>query len=360
MFRTISQAWALHPRIGLALRTAVAAGLAWFVAHLIPGPSTQYAYYAPLGAVVSGTFTLIGTIRDAIRSVAAIVAGAAIAVAADMWFGPSVITVAAVVAVGSLVGGWHRLRAAGTLTPTSALFVLIIGTKDPLIFIGSYAGLVLLGALIGVGITFLLPEVSLAPAQQATQRLRTALADQLDRIAGGLESDQLPDASEWEARRTSFEPLLWQVRDSIHVMGQTRRGNPRAARWRRSAEQQRMQARTLDRIVDLVDDLTAVVSKEERADSDVVGLGPDLRPGVARTLRQLAQLLHTADAAQPDVAAVAAANEALEALVSDIHRYHRETTTPGDDLFVVGSVVTSIRHVLEATSPAAPQPPPQS
>ena len=67
------------------------------------------------------------------------------------------------------------LRDVGTLIPTAALFVLVVGTNNPLVFITSYAGLVMLGAAIGVAVTFLLPAMFLAPAQQAAAERRESL-----------------------------------------------------------------------------------------------------------------------------------------------------------------------------------------
>ena len=67
--------------MGLAVKAALAAALAWHVAGLLPlAPAEQYPYYAPLGAVIATSTTLSGSVRGSVQSVAAIALGAAVVV----------------------------------------------------------------------------------------------------------------------------------------------------------------------------------------------------------------------------------------------------------------------------------------
>lgn len=347
--------WARFPRAGLALRTAVAAGVAWFVAHLIPGPVAEFTYYAPLGAVVATSFTIARSARDSVRAVSAIIIGGAVATAADVWLTTSPIAVAAVVFVGSLLGGWRALGEHGVLAPTAALFVLVIGSNEqPIVFIASYAGLVLLGAAVGVVVTLCFPQMPLAPAQLASAKLRAMLADQMTSLADGLEKADLPAAEEWHRRRLALEPTLWRMRDEVHQMADAWHANVRARRHRPAIELQQRQAQALDRIVEMVDDLASLVTEEEQAENSVAGLGPELRPAVAQSLRELATLLETVDGQDTDWAAADRTEAALTSLADTIRA--RQSATPDDGLFVAGAIVTSMRRILRTIAPVEQKP----
>ena len=53
--------WVTHSRVLLAAKTALAVGIAWLIAPLVPGVADDYPYYAPLGALVSMTPTMMGS-----------------------------------------------------------------------------------------------------------------------------------------------------------------------------------------------------------------------------------------------------------------------------------------------------------
>ncbi len=158
--RPLPRAWARHPRLGLAGKAAVAAALAWAVARAVPGPAGQYPYYAPLGALLATTTTLAGSARESAQTVAAIVAGAGIALAVDAVAPAELVGIAVVVAAGVLLAGWERLGSARSWVPTAALFVLIIGGRDPVGYVLGYAGLTALGAVVGLAVTAAFPPAA--------------------------------------------------------------------------------------------------------------------------------------------------------------------------------------------------------
>ncbi|GHE13433.1 FUSC family protein [Klenkia taihuensis] len=340
---SVARTWARHPRWGMALKAAVAASLAWAVAQLVPGSAGDYPYYAPLGAVVATSTTLAGSAREGLQTVAAIAAGAAVALGVDALSYPNVLTIALVVAAGMAVGGWRVLGAAGSWAPTAALFVLVIGNADPLGYVAGYAGLTLLGALIGLLVTAAFPPLPLAPAQAELERLRRTLAGQLDDLVDGLRQDAPPDEAGWRARMRAIDPVLGDMREAVGQAESARRGNRRARRYAPAVDRQYREARALESVAFLVQDTAELLREHETAAAGWadVALGPRLRPPTTTAIAAVADLLRTRD--DPDAARTAA--DAVEDLAGSVRAEQGRT---GHDLFVAGSLVTTLRRSLTA------------
>ena len=351
--------WARHPRLGLAVKAALAASLAWAVVQLVPGAAGEYPYYAPLGAVIATSTTLAGSAREALQTVGAISLGAVVALAVDALAYPNVATVALVIALGVLLAGWRALGTAGSWVATAALFTLIIGDADPVGYVSGYAGLTLLGAAIGLAVTAAFPPLPLAPAQTQLALLRDLLAEQLDDLAAGLTQDELPDGAQWRGRMRAVDPVLTRMREAVRLSDEARRGNRRARRHADTAQQQYEHARALESLAFLVADLTELVREHETAELpwDEIAMGPRLRPDTARALTAVADVLRSVadDAIGDDVvgdpAVVARARVAVEALADRVRAQRVES---GQDLFVAGSVVTTLRRCLTAVVAPGP------
>src|SRR5690606_29756051 len=65
----------VHPRLLLSVKTAVAVGIAWVVAPLVPGVADDYPYYAPLGALISMSPTLMSSVRRGAETLAGLAIG---------------------------------------------------------------------------------------------------------------------------------------------------------------------------------------------------------------------------------------------------------------------------------------------
>jgi uncharacterized membrane protein YgaE (UPF0421/DUF939 family) len=343
--------WARHPRLGMAVKAALAASLAWALVQVVPGPAADYPYYAPLGALIATSTTLTGSVREAAQVVTAISLGAAVALAADALAGPNLVTIALVVAAAVLLGSWSRLGSARSWVPTSGLFVLIIGNTNPTGYVIGFAGLTLLGALVGLAVTAAFPPLPLAPAQAELQVLRDTLADQLDDLADGLGQESPPTAEEWQSRIRTMDPVLARMRAAVDQTREAQRGNRRAHRYAQDARRQVRQARTLERLTLLVEQLTDVLVDTERAEFEQVALGPALRPGAARTLGTLAAALRSVHAETADPGMLRDAEDALERFRDGVRRTRASTQ---DDLFVAGSVIDAVRRGLMSLGPPDP------
>lgn len=349
-WRSLPRIWARHPRIGLAVRAAVAATAAWWLAHLVPGPFDDYPYYAPLGAVIATTAaTLASSVRESLQTVAAIVLGAVVALVGDALPGPRLLALALVVAVGVLLAGWPRLGTASSWLPTAGLFVLIIGDQNPAGYILGFAGLTFAGAVVGILVNAAFPPLPLAPAEQSLGALRDTLAGQLDDVVDGLRQEHPPTQDEWRGRIRTIDPLLAQMRAAVQHTDDARRGNRRAGLYRGAADRLYRQARALERLTLLVEDLTLVIAETEIAENERVALGPHLRPAAARTLAALADVLRSVDGAAADAEALRAADAAVGEFTTELRRAR---ATTDDDLFEAGNIVANVRRSLTAVRPA--------
>lgn len=335
---------------GQALTTAVAGAIAFWVGAVFPGPAGEFPYYAPLGAVVAMSTTVLGSVRTSVQSMVSIWLGSAIALAIGAVLSPSPATVALVIAVGTIAGSSGWLDETGYWVPTAALFVLIIGTEDPVAFVSAFGGLTLIGAAIGVVMTMLFPQLPLAPTERAISDVRSEVLVQLRRLAHALQRDTPPTKTQWSDFLAQLEPALQNMRAARQLVLDASRANRRRERHRDRLDRQLEQAASLERVCLLVEELTQLVEEEEREGNDQLGLGPELRPPTARALLALADLVESGDGRTADPEAKADAQVALAALVDQIHDV-RVSQSPDDELFTAGGIVTTIRRCIETPRP---------
>src|SRR5690606_7552185 len=182
---------------------------------------------------------------------------------------------------------------------TSALFVLILGQGEETEYVGAFAGLVLVGAAIGVGVNAVRPPLPLTPSDAALDRLRDALVDQADELARWLEHHGPLAADEWEEGRAGLRPTIERARAEVAEASEASRGSPGGRRQpeRTSARAHRAEVRGV--VAEGMDEVVRPLVDWERQDQEEVALGPELRPEFATALRGLAGALGRPDA-EPD------------------------------------------------------------
>ena len=125
--RRAQQAWWRHPRVGLALKTAVAAVLAWLCVQPLGGFVDDYPYYAPLGAVIAMSTSIASSVRSSAQAVGAILVGAGLALVVRSVPLPQPVALGVVIAIGMVLAGLRLLGPMGGLVPIASLFVLVVG-----------------------------------------------------------------------------------------------------------------------------------------------------------------------------------------------------------------------------------------
>jgi uncharacterized membrane protein YgaE (UPF0421/DUF939 family) len=347
--------WVLRrPGVQRGIRAAIAAGLAWQVAVLLPPMLADYAYYAPLGAVIAVHPTIADSASAAWRSVLAILTGFALAVAVYELTRavPSALTVALIVALAMLVEQWKLWREQASWVSFAAVLMLTVGLDDPDAYVLRYAGLTLLGAAIGVLVTTVLfPPLQLTRAVEQIIRTRVLLAEHLEDIAATLREGRVPDPDEWTARNRRLDRELDRMRAAEGQVERARRANPRARRWQGRATSIRDESRIVDRVAVLVDDLTSLVVEFQphRRGVDLVDAGTgwvlgealDSLAGVVRTPH------HATDGTTPDErdAHIGQAFKALHRLVTLLRA---ATVSDDEGFFALGAVAVGVRRSLSA------------
>mgnify|MGYP004504680511 CR=1 FL=1 len=197
-----------EPGVQRGVRAAVAAGLAWQVAVLLPPMLSEYAYYAPLGAVIAVLPTIADSASAAWRSVLAILTGFALSVVVYELTQavPNALTVAAIVALAVLVEQLRLWREQASWVSFAAVLMLTVGLDDPDTYVLRYAGLTLLGAAIGVLVTAVLfPPLQLTRAVDQIGHTRGLLSSHLSDIAATLREGRVPDPDEWTDRNRRLD-----------------------------------------------------------------------------------------------------------------------------------------------------------
>ncbi|MGY1830204.1 aromatic acid exporter family protein [Geodermatophilus sp. SYSU D01180] len=337
-----------RPWVQRAVRAALAAALAWQVAVLLPPPFTQYAYYAPLGAVIAVHPTVADSAAAAWRTVLAILLGFGLGVTVHQLTAealPGTLTIALIVALAVGVEQWRVLQEHASWVSFAAVLMLTVGTAaDPARYAVAYAGLTLLGAATGVLVTTVLfPPMQLTAAVRAIATTRALLARHLHDIAGGLRHGELPAPGAWARPRRDLDAALDRMRAAEAVVERARRANPRARRWGGTAARVREESRALDRVAVLVDDLTTLVAHlpPDRRGIDRIDGGTGWL--LADALDGLALVVSAGSAAGEDDA-VREAGAALRRLTALL----RASTAADDEGFVaLGAVAVGMYRSLD-------------
>jgi uncharacterized membrane protein YgaE (UPF0421/DUF939 family) len=352
-----------EPWVQRGVRAALAAALAWQVAVLLPPAIAQYAYYAPLGAVIAVHPTVADSAAAAWRTVVAILLGFALAVTVHELTTslPGALTIALIVALAIGIEQWRLLQEHASWVSFAAVLMLTVGTAaDPARYAVAYAGLTLLGAAIGVLVTTVLfPPLQLTTAARRVTTTRTLLARHLRDMAAGLRRGVAPSPGEWVRRGQQLEAALDRMRAAEAVVERARRANPRARRWGGSAASIREQSRALDRVAVLVDDLTMLVAEVQPHRRGIDGTDGGTGWALADALDSLAHVVcvpyptgdgHTGDERS---AAIGAADAALRRLTTLLRT---SEVTDDEGFFALGAVTVGMYRSLDALRARPPEP----
>jgi uncharacterized membrane protein YgaE (UPF0421/DUF939 family) len=341
-----------QPWVQRGVRAALAAGLSWQAAVLLPPALSDHAYYAPLGAIVAVHPTVADSASAAWRTVLAMLLGFVLAVAVYelVPLRPEALTIALIVALAIGLEQWRLLREQASWVSFAAVLMITVGTDDPAAYVVRYGGLTLLGAAVGVLVTTLLfPPLQLTTAVRRISRTRELLAAHLEEIAAGLRTGRIPSAEQWAEHTRELGRALDGMRSAEAQVERARRANPRARHWQGTAASIREQSRALDRVAVLVDDLTTLVVEFQphrhgldRVDGATGWVLADALEGLAGVVRTP---YHAADDA-PDArdAAIATAVAALDRLTALL----RSSQLADDEgFFALGAVTVGMRRSLQ-------------
>jgi uncharacterized membrane protein YgaE (UPF0421/DUF939 family) len=287
-----------HPRVLLALKTALAVGIAWTVAPHLPGVAEDYPYYGPLGALISMHPTLMRSITTGLRTLAGLAIGMLLAAAIILFFEPNVVTISLIVGAGVLVAGAKWLGAGSDTVPTAVLFVLIIGGPNADAYSIGYLSQMTAGVIVGVAVNMLIfPPLTINNATKQLDGFRGTLATQLDDMALALRESWPPEHEDWATRGTQLATITDDVRAALQSASDSRRVNPRS-RLRRNQHDLTRDYNDLaafERITFHVQDITDVLANAVWGHAVRIDLDPQVRGALSDALGSIATTLRTWD-----------------------------------------------------------------
>lgn len=248
-------------RLLLALKTALAVGIAWVVAPTLPGVAAEYPYYAPLGALVSMYPTLMGSAKTGLQTLLGLAAGIALAALVLVTVGPTWWTIPLIVGFGVILSGTGWFGAGREYVPMAALFVLIIGGADAEDYSLGYLIQMAVGVVVGLLVNVVVaPTLTTAAASARVDGFQQRLADHLRDMASALAETWPPEHESWSRNGDELAAVSDEVRVALIEGDESRKGNPRALLHRRSSESDHLRLTTLDTILFHVRDMSGALA----------------------------------------------------------------------------------------------------
>ena len=314
-------------------KTALAAALAWVVAHSLL--DVAQPFLAPWAALLTVHATVFGTLRSGVQQVAATVVGVLVAFAAGHFLGVSALSLGIAVLVGLVAGSVRGLRAEATTAAATAIVVLTTGYSDD----GGILAARLLDVGIGVAVGLLVnllvwPPLRDRSAAHQIDVIDDRIGDLLGAIAAGLRGDE-PKTDEWIA---STEELDDEIDQAWRVLGQAResgRLNPRRATRRRMRATEDF-AGVAHRLAQAVAETRSMVLTVALSRVPPREWNPVFRERWLELLRRAGKAVANADAER-----LAAVRADLDALVDGLD-------PEGSYWPVYGALIVNLRNIVEA------------
>jgi len=343
--------WFTNSRLLLAAKTALAVGLAWLIAPLVPGVADEYPYYAPLGALVSMTATLMSSVRTGLGTLVGLGIGILLAGAVIILSEPNVITISLVVGIGVLIAGSRWFKAGGDYVPTAALFVLIVGGPNADNYSVGYLVQMAVGITVGLAVNFLiLPPLTVTTAVLQLNEFRELLARHLSEMAKALVETWPPEHEDWASRAGLLRGTSDDVRKALQDADESTKANPRAQLHKRDLGVDYADLYALETITFHVRDVTEVLAASIWKRGFEAELPSDLRAPLSDVLTAVADALLARNSGDDDEA-IRVADDALQELLSKLDD---QPSTTSSSLSVAVAVAMNARRILAALQPEKP------
>ena len=279
-----------QPAAATIVRLTACAVFAYLVA--LPVPETSPPVLAPLTALLVLQVSIYQTLFSALRRVAAVVTGVLIALGLSRWVGFTWWSLGLTVALGLAVGYALRLRETVLEVPISAMLILSVGSRAAAT---SRITETLIGTAAGLIAGFVLTAPQVEPAQEAVADLGRSMADLLDRMAAGLNDGSVKDSTRtWLEQARALGGEIRRVDEALQHAEESTKLNPRSMRLPYSTLTLRQSLEILERSAITVRILARSLTDATRLAGDDNPLDdPDVRRGVADTLRELSAAVRT-------------------------------------------------------------------
>ena len=342
----------LWPRLQLALKAGLAAGIAFAIAPFMPGSAADYPYYAPLGALVAMYENVAGSMKQGVQTLAGLAIGVGLAFVLFILGSPTPLTVGVVMAFGVVLAGLPKIGAGRDWIPTAALLVLLVGGHNPDQF--SFGYLLQMGAGVTVGILvnlLVFPPLHFRAAELSIAELRLALAQQLWDMANALKESWPPEHEDWSKRSGALETSARAVRLAVEKADASRRANPRRRLHPRDIELDYRNLRDLERLTFHVQDVTQVLSDVIWAKDTPFVVPDEFAAPLADSLSAVGDVLEAVEKESPDRQAELSeeADAAVRALTARVVAEETATDSPS----AVESILMSLHRMLRVVKASA-------
>lgn len=300
-FRSALQAATRPARLMLVAKTALAVGIAWFVARYMPGVTQEYPYYAPLGALVSMYPTLMGSVKSGLQTILGLAVGIGLASVIVLTVGPTWWSIPIIVGIGVLLSGTGWFGVGREYVPMAALFVLIVGGQDADDYSLGYLAQMTVGVVVGLVVNLVIAPAPLTAEATANLRLfREKLATHLHDVGDAVSDSWPPQKEQWADDAASLSDTASELRLALVEADESRRGNPRAWGKRAATDEAHAQLEALERIAQHIRDVSDTIADTIWGRPGAIDLDPALLVPLTGACHAVAEVIALQDADSPE------------------------------------------------------------
>jgi len=344
----------LWPRLQLALKAGLAAGVAFAIAPFMPGSAADYPYYAPLGALVAMYENVAGSMRQGVQTLVGLAIGVGLAFMLFSLGSPSPWTVAVVMGLGVILAGLPKIGSGRDWIPTAALLVLLVGGHNPDTFSFGYLFQMGVGVTVGIVVNLLVfPPLHFRAAALSIAELRQALAQQLWDMGKALKESWPPEHVDWSRRSEALAAHARSVRLAVEKADASRQANPRRHLHPRDLNLDYRNLRDLERLTFHVQDVTQVLSDVIWAEDTPFVVPDEYAVPLGDAMASVGDVLRALEEEQPErqTELAAAADAAISELAARIGSEQHSTDAPS----AVESILLSLHRMLRVATPGRPE-----
>ncbi|MCI9869549.1 FUSC family protein [Arthrobacter humicola] len=344
----------MWPRLQLALKAGLAAGVAFAIAPFMPGSAADYPYYAPLGALVAMYENVAGSMRQGVQTLVGLAIGVGLAFMLFSLGSPSPWTVAVVMGLGVILAGLPKIGSGRDWIPTAALLVLLVGGHNPDTFSFGYLFQMGVGVTVGIVVNLLVfPPLHFRAAELSIAELRQALAQQLWDMGKALKESWPPEHVDWSRRSEALAAHARSVRLAVEKADASRQANPRRHLHPRDLNLDYRNLRDLERLTFHVQDVTQVLSDVIWAEDTPFVVPDEYAVPLGDAMASVGDVLRALEEEQPErqTELAAAADAAISELTARIGSEQHSTDAPS----AVESILLSLHRMLRVATPGRPE-----
>ncbi|MGO4121861.1 FUSC family protein [Arthrobacter sp. YAF16] len=335
----------LWPRLQLATKAAIAAGVAFFIAPFMPGSAADYPYYAPLGALVAMYENVSGSMRQGVQTLVGLALGIGLAFALFSLGNPTPLSVAIMMGLGVILAGLPKIGSGSDWIPTAALLVLLVGGHNPDKFSFGYLFQMGVGVSVGIVVNLLVfPPLHFKAAALSLAELRLALAQQLWDMGKALRENWPPEHEDWSRRSEALAGRARSVRVAVQKADASRQANPRRRLHPRDVEEDYRNLRDLERLTFHIQDVTQVLSDVIWAKDTPFVIPDGYAEPLAEAMTMAGDVLRAAEEEEPQRQAelVEEADAAVKAFTARVAADDQSAGAPS----AVESILLSLHRML--------------